>query len=285
MSCKSVIAGQLSETMKAKRISRQEMAKRMATSRAQVARLFDPKNDRVRLDTIQRAAQVLGMRVKITFEDAAVVKPGPRRGRREGPTANTIYTMWLCHELVRMADLNTEFLSQHKHPESAGGYVTVGEKLHMTASAVERHVSNARERSDTEYYEWKEQWEKQWWLYHSLWVEKRELPDNLLYRVLRVGKDTVPTKIEAIHKEIEELVAKAQKRRDKDARGEQDYQTWLAAHELRDEKRQSQPYRWRPASTEEAITAVKTRLAKGLRIGLTGRGAPRGPRKASMRHG
>ena len=68
---KRVIAWQLAEAMKAKHISRREMAKRMATSRTQISRLFDPENDRVQLDTIQKAAAVLGKRVNITFEDAA----------------------------------------------------------------------------------------------------------------------------------------------------------------------------------------------------------------------
>jgi antitoxin HicB len=68
---KRVIAWQLAEAMKAKRISRREMAKRMATSRTQIARLFDPENDRVQLDTIHKAAAVLGKRLNITFEDIA----------------------------------------------------------------------------------------------------------------------------------------------------------------------------------------------------------------------
>lgn len=69
---KRIIAWQLVEAMKEKHISRSEMAKRMATSRTQITRLFDPENDRVQLDTIQKAAAVLGKRVSITFEDAAV---------------------------------------------------------------------------------------------------------------------------------------------------------------------------------------------------------------------
>ena len=69
---KRVIAWQLSEAMKARKISWNEMAKRMKTSRTQVARLFDPDNDRVQLDTIQKAAAVVGKRISITLEDAAV---------------------------------------------------------------------------------------------------------------------------------------------------------------------------------------------------------------------
>jgi antitoxin HicB len=66
---KCVIAWQLAEAMKARKISRSEMAKRMKTSRTQITRLFDPDNDRVQLDTIQKAAAVVGKRISITLED------------------------------------------------------------------------------------------------------------------------------------------------------------------------------------------------------------------------
>ena len=42
--------------MKARGLTRSAMAKRMNTSRAQLDRLLDPENDKVQLDTLQRAA-------------------------------------------------------------------------------------------------------------------------------------------------------------------------------------------------------------------------------------
>jgi antitoxin HicB len=66
---KRVIAWQLAEAMKAKKISKSEMARRMKTSRTQVERFLDPENDRVQLDTIQKAAAIVGKRLIITFED------------------------------------------------------------------------------------------------------------------------------------------------------------------------------------------------------------------------
>jgi len=42
--------------MTAQGLSKSEMAKRMNTSRAQLDRLLDPENDKVQLDTVQRAA-------------------------------------------------------------------------------------------------------------------------------------------------------------------------------------------------------------------------------------
>jgi antitoxin HicB len=66
---KRVIAWQLAEAMKAKNISKSEMARRMKTSRTQVERFLDPENDSVQLDTIQKAATIVGKRLIVTFED------------------------------------------------------------------------------------------------------------------------------------------------------------------------------------------------------------------------
>lgn len=62
---KRVLAWQLSEIMKEKKMSKVEMAKRMETSRTQVDRLLDPENNKVQLDTLERAASVLGVELKL----------------------------------------------------------------------------------------------------------------------------------------------------------------------------------------------------------------------------
>ena len=62
---KRVIAWQIEEAMKAQGITKSEMAKRMKTSRAQLDRLLDPDNDRVQLDTMQRAAAAVGRRLRL----------------------------------------------------------------------------------------------------------------------------------------------------------------------------------------------------------------------------
>ncbi|HTY61859.1 MAG TPA: helix-turn-helix transcriptional regulator [Acidobacteriota bacterium] len=66
---KRVIAWQLAEAMKANKISKSEMARRMKTSRTQVERFLDPENDSVQLNTIQKAAAIVGKRLIVTFED------------------------------------------------------------------------------------------------------------------------------------------------------------------------------------------------------------------------
>jgi antitoxin HicB len=61
---KEVIAWQLTEAMKRKKISKNKMAAMLKTSRTQVDRLLDPKND-ITLSSLQRAAAIVGRRVLI----------------------------------------------------------------------------------------------------------------------------------------------------------------------------------------------------------------------------
>jgi antitoxin HicB len=61
---KEVVAWQLAEAMKEKRISKNKMAALLKTSRSQVDRLLDPRND-ITLSSLQRAAAMVGRRVSI----------------------------------------------------------------------------------------------------------------------------------------------------------------------------------------------------------------------------
>jgi len=62
---KRVIAWQLEKAMKARRMSKLQMARRMKTSRSQLDRLLDPLHNGVTLDTLSRAAQVLGRHIRL----------------------------------------------------------------------------------------------------------------------------------------------------------------------------------------------------------------------------
>jgi antitoxin HicB len=62
---KRVLTWQLERAMKAQGITKMEMAKRMGTSRAHLDRLLDPDNDKVQLDTVQRAAAAVGRRLHL----------------------------------------------------------------------------------------------------------------------------------------------------------------------------------------------------------------------------
>lgn len=66
---KRVLAWQIAEVMKANGISKIEMARRMGTSRSQLDRFLDPENDKVLLETVQRAAAAIGRRVSISLEE------------------------------------------------------------------------------------------------------------------------------------------------------------------------------------------------------------------------
>jgi antitoxin HicB len=61
---KEVVAWQLAEAMRKKKISKNKMAILLKTSRTQVDRILDPKND-ITLGSLQRAAAMVGRRVKI----------------------------------------------------------------------------------------------------------------------------------------------------------------------------------------------------------------------------
>ena len=60
---KRVLAWQIEQAMTQQGITKVEMARRMKTSRAQLDRLLDPENDKVQLDTIQRAAAAVGRKL------------------------------------------------------------------------------------------------------------------------------------------------------------------------------------------------------------------------------
>ena len=62
---KEVLAWQIEEAMKANKISRNGLAKRMKTSRSQIGRLLDPKDGNVTLTTLQRAANIVGRRLRL----------------------------------------------------------------------------------------------------------------------------------------------------------------------------------------------------------------------------
>ena len=61
---KEVVAWQRSEAMKQKNISKNKMATLLKTSRTQVDRRLDPKND-ITLASLQRAAAMVGRRVNV----------------------------------------------------------------------------------------------------------------------------------------------------------------------------------------------------------------------------
>ncbi|MFO1014514.1 MAG: helix-turn-helix domain-containing protein [Caulobacteraceae bacterium] len=62
---KRVIALQLQRAMADQKITKAKMAEKMETSRAQLARVLDPNEFNVTLESLERAAKVLGRQLKV----------------------------------------------------------------------------------------------------------------------------------------------------------------------------------------------------------------------------
>jgi transcriptional regulator with XRE-family HTH domain len=60
-----VIAHQLAEEMKKKRITKKRMAELMKTSRAQVDRLLGPDSGSATIESLQRAARIVGRDISL----------------------------------------------------------------------------------------------------------------------------------------------------------------------------------------------------------------------------
>ena len=62
---KEIIAWQIQQAMKKRKLTKNKMAELMQTSRAQLDRLLDPEQGNVTLDTLHRAAHVLGRELRV----------------------------------------------------------------------------------------------------------------------------------------------------------------------------------------------------------------------------
>ncbi len=62
---KEVIARQLAEAMKDRKLTKTALAVLMKTSRTQINRVLDPNDGNVTIETLQRAAALVGRRVQL----------------------------------------------------------------------------------------------------------------------------------------------------------------------------------------------------------------------------
>ena len=67
---KRVLAWQIEQAMVENKLTKTKMAKQMKTSRASLDRLLDPENTSVTLSTMERAAKIVGKRLRIDLVDA-----------------------------------------------------------------------------------------------------------------------------------------------------------------------------------------------------------------------
>jgi len=62
---KRVIAWQIDQRRRQSGLSKTAMALRMGTSRMELNRVLDPDNDKVRMDTLRRAAMAVGSELRV----------------------------------------------------------------------------------------------------------------------------------------------------------------------------------------------------------------------------
>ena len=62
---KEVIAWQLGQAMQDQKLSKRKLATLMHTSRTQVDRVLDPKDGNVTIETLQRAAAIVGRKIQV----------------------------------------------------------------------------------------------------------------------------------------------------------------------------------------------------------------------------
>lgn len=70
VAAKRVLAYQISQAMKEQHLSKAAMARQMGTSRSSLDRLLDPEIPSVTLLTLEKAARVLGKRMRIELVEA-----------------------------------------------------------------------------------------------------------------------------------------------------------------------------------------------------------------------
>jgi antitoxin HicB len=64
---KRVLAHELKKMMQEKHVNKTEMASRLHTSRAALDRLLDPHNTSITLNTLVKAAHILGKKLKVVI--------------------------------------------------------------------------------------------------------------------------------------------------------------------------------------------------------------------------
>ena len=70
VAAKRVLAYQISRAMEEQKLTKSAMARRMGTSRSSLDRLLDPSVPSVTLLTLEKAARVLGKKVRIEMVEA-----------------------------------------------------------------------------------------------------------------------------------------------------------------------------------------------------------------------
>jgi antitoxin HicB len=87
---KRVLAWQFEQEMEKQRKTKQGMARELRTSRSQLDRLLDPANTAVSLETLTRAANVLGKRLVFEIRDKAPARKARIRSAAKGKVSVSV---------------------------------------------------------------------------------------------------------------------------------------------------------------------------------------------------
>lgn len=68
---KAVLAWQLAEEMTRRGLNKADLARLLQTSRTEIYRLLDPKNEAVSISTLRKAAEAVGKKLRVELVDAA----------------------------------------------------------------------------------------------------------------------------------------------------------------------------------------------------------------------
>lgn len=64
---KRLLALQLADIMQDKKITKTELAKKLATSRSQLDRILDPENTSITIEVLERVARAVGKKLHVGF--------------------------------------------------------------------------------------------------------------------------------------------------------------------------------------------------------------------------
>lgn len=80
---REVIAARLAEAMRERKLSKNRLATMLHTTRTQVSRLLGPDDGDVTIETLQRAAMLIGCRVELQLIETAPLRQAQKEGGME----------------------------------------------------------------------------------------------------------------------------------------------------------------------------------------------------------
>ncbi|HET9086567.1 MAG TPA: helix-turn-helix transcriptional regulator [Acidobacteriaceae bacterium] len=112
---KRILAWQFEQEMGRQQKTKQAMARELKTSRSQLDRLLDPQNTAVSLDTLARAARVLGKRLVLEIRDQQAI---------QRPAVRTAYKIVGATAVNKKSEVRTKGSGHNKRARMSQNSVT-----------------------------------------------------------------------------------------------------------------------------------------------------------------